>query len=186
MTHQPAHHRRFPILIGTQEVYEGRVINLRVDTLEVANGHNVRREIVEHPGAVVVVAEDADGRILFVRQHRHAAGKELLELPAGTLEAKEEPEACAQRELIEETGYAASVWRRLGAFYTAPGFCTEYMHVFAASGLEAATADQDEDESITLEPLTLDEALARIDGGEVEDAKTIAAIHLYIRKRGQA
>lgn len=183
MTGEAAHHRRFPILIGSQDVYEGRVIKLRVDTIEVQDGVNVRREVVEHPGAVVIVAIDAEGRILFVRQYRHATGKDLLELPAGTLEAGEEPEACARRELVEETGHSASQWRRIGSFFTAPGFCTEYMHAFAATDLTPATADADEDEDITLEPLTLDEALDRIDGGGIEDAKTIAALVLFGRGR---
>jgi ADP-ribose pyrophosphatase len=184
LTRDAGHHRPFPILIGSQEIYRGRVVNLRVDEIEVSSGSNVRREVVEHPGAVVIVAEDGEGRILFVRQHRYAVGRDLVELPAGTLEHDEPPEACARRELQEETSYSAARWRRIGSFFTAPGFCTEYMHVFAASNLTPAAAHHDEDEEIELEPLALDEALARIDAGQIEDAKSIAALLLYTRSPG--
>jgi ADP-ribose pyrophosphatase len=171
----------FPILIGSRDVYDGRVIKLRVDEIEVSPGLNVRREVVNHPGAVVIVAADADGRILWERQHRWAAGRTLLELPAGTIEAGEEPEVCARRELIEETGFAASVWLRLGGFFSAPGFCNEYLHAFLAHDLRPKSADGDEDEDIEVVPLTIEESLARIDAGEVEDAKSLAAFFLYLR-----
>jgi ADP-ribose pyrophosphatase len=179
--------REYPILVGSQDIYRGRVINVRVDTIEVERGGNVRREVVEHPGAVVVVPIDPDGRILWVRQYRYAVDKELLELPAGTLERREEPEACAQRELAEETGFSAGKLEGLGSFYSAPGFCTELMHAFAATSLHpAADAHADEDEEIELEPLTLRESLLRIDAGDVRDAKSLAAIFLYLRRHPQA
>ena len=180
MTHP---HRQFPVLIGTQPVYRGRVIGLRVDEIEIASGRNVRREVVDHPGAVVVVPVDADGLLLWVRQHRYAAGRDLLELPAGTLEDGEEPEACARRELAEETGFAPGTLRRLGGFFTAPGFCTEYIHAFLATELTPEQADGDEDEELELVPLSLDESLARIDAGAIEDAKSIAALLFYLRQR---
>ena len=171
----------YPILIGSQEIYRGRVISIRVDEIEIENGRNVRREVVEHPGAVVIVPVDSDGKIHWVRQYRYAAERSLLELPAGTIEPGEEPLACAKREVQEETGHAASGWTPLGGFFTAPGFCTEYMHAFAATGLSSAEAHPDEDEDIEVESLTLEESLARIDTGEVEDAKSIAAVFLYLR-----
>ena len=184
MTSHPSHpHRPFPILIGSQPIYEGRVVSLRVDEIEVASGRNVRREVVDHPGAVVVVPIDDQGRILWVRQHRYAVGRDLLELPAGTLEHGETPEATARRELPEETGFAAAQWQRLGGFFTAPGFCTEYIHAFLATALTPEYAQGDEDEEMEVVPLSLDESLARIDSGEVEDAKSIAAILYYIRRR---
>jgi ADP-ribose pyrophosphatase len=176
-------HKPFPILIGTREIYRGRVIALRVDEIEVSPGLNVRREIVEHPGAVVIVPVDEQGRILWVRQYRHAAGRDLLELPAGTIEEGEAPEACARRELAEETGFAAASWTALGGFYSAPGFCSEYLHAFAATDLSPEIAQGDEDEDITLEALTLDESLALLDSMQIEDAKSLAALHLYLRKR---
>lgn len=176
-------HRPFPILIGSQPIYQGRVVSLRVDEIEVASGHNVRREVVEHPGAVVVLAVDGGGRILWVRQHRYAVGRDLLELPAGTLEHGESPEETARRELPEETGFAAASWQRLGGFFTAPGFCTEYIHAYLATDLTPEQAQGDEDEEMEVVPLSLEESLARIDSGEVEDAKSIAAVLYYLRRR---
>jgi ADP-ribose pyrophosphatase len=176
-------HKPFPILIGSREIYRGRVITLRVDEIEVASGLNVRREVIAHPGAVVIVPVDRQGRILWVRQYRHAAARSLLELPAGTLEAGEEPEVCARRELIEETGFAAASWSALGGFYSAPGFCSEYLHAFAATDLTPEYAAGDDDEDITVEALTLDESLALLDSAQIEDAKSLAALHIYLRKR---
>ena len=179
-----SHPRRpFPILIGTQQIYDGRVVRLRVDEIEVKSGLNVRREVVDHPGAVVILPVDGEGRLLWIRQYRYAAARELLELPAGTLEKGETPEATARRELVEETGFAAATWRRLGGFFSAPGFCSEYLHAYLAADLTPAHADGDEDEEIELAPMTLDESLARLDAGEVEDAKSIATLLLYLRQR---
>jgi ADP-ribose pyrophosphatase len=183
LTSHPHHPR--PILTGTTPIYQGRVINLRIDEIEVAPGLNVKREVVEHPGAVVIVPIDAEGRILWEKQYRHAAARVLLELPAGTLEPSEEPEATARRELAEETGFAAATWQRLGGFYSAPGFCEEYLHAFVATDLTPEEAEGDEDEDIEVEALTLEESLARIDAGDVEDAKSLAALFLYLRKTRQ-
>jgi ADP-ribose pyrophosphatase len=174
-------HKPFPILIGTRTIHEGRVIKVRVDDVEVRDGLNVRRDIVSHPGAVVMLAINAEGRILWVRQHRWAAQRELLELPAGTIEHGEAPDVCARRELAEEVGSAAANWRELGGFYSAPGFCDEYLHAFLATSLTAQQADGDEDEDITVIPLTLDESLARVDAGEIVDAKSLATLMLYLR-----
>ena len=128
-----------------------------------------------------MLAVDAEERILWIRQHRWAAGRELLELPAGTLERDEAPEACARRELAEETGFAAANWQALGGFYSAPGFCDEYLHAFAATDLRPEDADGDEDEDITLEPLTMEETMAHLDAGEIVDAKSLATLMLPCR-----
>ena len=182
MTSHP--HKPFPILIGSRQIYDGRVISLRVDEIEVASGLNVRREVVDHPGAAVILPVDAEGRILWVRQYRYPASRDLLELPAGTLEKDEAPEACARRELAEETGFAASTWRRLGGFFVAPGYSTEYIHAFLATDLSsAADAHGDEDEDIEVVPLTLDESLAKVAAGEIEDAKSLATLLFYLRTR---
>jgi len=173
----------FPILIGSREIYDGRVVSLRVDEIEVASGLNVRREVVGHPGAIVVLPVDAEGRVLWVKQYRYAAGRELLELPAGTLEKDETPEATARRELAEETGFAAATWRALGGFFSAPGFCTEYLHAYLATDLTPQQAHGDDDEDIEVVPLTLDESFARIEAGGIEDAKSLAVMLLYLRKR---
>jgi ADP-ribose pyrophosphatase len=181
MTSHP--HRPFPILIGSRPVYQGRVIGLRVDDIEVSSGRNVSREVVSHPGAVVVVAQDSDGSLLWVRQHRYAAGRTLLELPAGTIEKGDNPETTARRELAEETGYEAAAWQRLGGFYSAPGFCDEYLTAFAARDLSPASGyHQDEDEDITLERLSVEESLRRLDAGEVEDAKSLATLMLFLHQ----
>jgi ADP-ribose pyrophosphatase len=166
------------VLIGSQDIYEGRVVKLRVDTIEVADGINVRREIVDHPGAVVIVPVDGEGRVLWIRQYRYAVDKELFELPAGTLEQGEDPKSCAMREVAEETGFAATELEALGHFYTAPGFCTEFMHAFAATGLrQAPDAHADDDEDIEVEPLTIDESLARyICAGTLADHRSRQAI----------
>jgi ADP-ribose pyrophosphatase len=175
--------QKYPVLIASQTVLEGRVIKVRVDDVEVRPGLKVRRDVVSHPGAVVMLAVDAEGRILWVRQHRWAAQRELLELPAGTLEDGEDAETCARRELSEETGFAAAAWKELGGFYSAPGFCDEYLYAYLATELRPEHADGDDDEDITVEPLTLEESLARVDAGEIVDAKSLATLMLYLRTR---
>jgi ADP-ribose pyrophosphatase len=177
--------RDFPILVGSQDIYAGRVVKMRVDTIELKDGRNVRREVVEHPGAVVIVPVDGDGRILWIRQYRYAVDEELLELPAGTIEKGESPEVCARREIAEETGFEALTLETIGGFFSAPGFCTEYLHAFVARDLRPATAHPDEDEVISLNVLTEEESLAHITSGEVRDAKSIAAIFLYLRSRAE-
>ena len=177
--------KQFPRLINRQLVHEGRVIDVYVDDVAINDELTVRRDLIKHAGAVVILAVDEEERILWIRQGRWAAARVMLELPAGTLEDGEDIEACARRELIEETGFAAAKWEKLGGFFSAPGFCDEYLHAFAASGLTPDQADGDEDEDITLEPLTLDETLALVGSGEVEDAKSLATLMLYLRKRGK-
>jgi ADP-ribose pyrophosphatase len=172
-----------PRVVSSEPIYTGRVIDVRVDQIEIEPGRVFKREVVAHPGAVVILPIDNDGRVLWVVQYRYAAGKALLELPAGTLEHGEDPEACARRELIEEVGFAAEHWQHLGGFFSAPGFCTEYLYAFAATGLEESYADGDEDEDIEVVALMLDESLARLDAGEIVDAKSLATLMLYMRKR---
>jgi ADP-ribose pyrophosphatase len=174
----------YPALISRRTIHKGRVIEVQRDEVEVREGLRVQRDVVRHNGAVVMLAFDAEGRILWIRQHRWAANRDLLELPAGRIEEGEEPAVCARRELAEETGFAAAQWQALGGFYSAPGFCDEYLHAFAATDLTPEEADGDEDEDITVEPLTLDETMARIEAGEIEDAKSLATLMLYLRKQG--
>jgi len=157
-------------------VYDGKLVDV---TLERWGEHE--REIVEHPGAVAIVAVDREERVTLVRQLREPARKELLELPAGTLDEDEQPEACARRELQEETGLTGGRWRALGRFWTTPGFCRELMHVFVAEGVEEGDAAQEDDEQIELVRIAVPDAEARI--GELEDAKTIAGLLLYLRSR---
>ncbi len=170
--------------LSGRRLYEGRVVSLRVDEVELEGGRHARREVVEHRGAVAVVAVDEDGRITFVRQHRYAVGQDLLELPAGTLDPGEAPETTALRELREETGLTAARVTPLMRFFLAPGYSTEEMRVFVADGLRQGEAEPEDDEGLVVERRTLDEALAMLDSGVFRDAKTIAALLAYARARG--
>ncbi|NWJ94426.1 MAG: NUDIX hydrolase [Chloroflexi bacterium] len=170
----------------SKQIYQGRAISIRVDTITTPDGLTYQREIVEHPGAVVMIPVDQAGRILLVRQWRRAAQQILLELPAGTLERGEEPIACAQRELQEEIGYAADKITPLGGFFSAPGFCNEYLHLFLAEELQEKPLAADEDEHIEVVSKTMAEALAMIEQGLICDAKTIAGIsRYYLRKEAR-
>ncbi|HEX9076302.1 MAG TPA: NUDIX hydrolase [Anaerolineae bacterium] len=160
----------------SQYLYRGKVLKLRLDDVRLANKNMVIREIVEHRGAVVVVPLDAQDRVLMVRQYRSAAAREMLELPAGTLEEGEDPAMCATRELKEETGYLAGQWQPLGYFYSSPGFSTEKMHLFLARQLTSSEATPEEDEAITVELVPFAQALEKIDQGDILDAKTIVGL----------
>jgi ADP-ribose pyrophosphatase len=157
-------------------VYDGSLVSV---TLERWGDHE--REIVEHPGAVAIVSVDEEGFVTLVRQLREPARKRLVELPAGTAEPGEAPLETARRELREECGLTGGEWRELAAFWTTPGFCRERMHLFAAEGVVRGAAEPEEDEDLELVRWPLDE----VDGhlGEIEDAKTLAGLLLYIRTR---
>jgi ADP-ribose pyrophosphatase len=159
----------------SRTVYDGKLFDV---TLERWGAHE--REIVEHPGAVAIVAVE-DGTVTLVRQRREAARKQLLELPAGTLEEGESPLESAKRELAEETGLTGGTWRELAAFYTTPGFCRERMHLFAAEGVEHGEASPEQDEELELVRWRVDDIPARI--AEIEDAKTLAGLLLYLSTR---
>jgi ADP-ribose pyrophosphatase len=154
-------------------VYEGRLLGL---TVERWGEHE--REIVEHPGAVAVVAVDAEGYVALVRQLREATRQRLLELPAGTAEVGEEPLATARRELQEECGLTGGEWRELAAFWTTPGFSRERMTVFAAEGVERGEASPAADEELELVRWPVSQIAERL--GEIEDAKTLAGLLLYL------
>ncbi|HEY4411399.1 MAG TPA: NUDIX hydrolase [Gaiellaceae bacterium] len=154
---------------SAQTVWTGKLLAVTVERW----GDN-EREIVEHPGAVAIVAIDSDGQMAFVRQLREATRGRLLEIPAGTREAGEEPLATAQRELREECGLTGGTWTRLGGFWTTPGFSREYMHVFLAEGVDRGEAEPEADEDIEIVLVPFAEI------GEIEDAKTLAALYLYV------
>jgi ADP-ribose pyrophosphatase len=162
----------------SRTVYEGKLFDVTIERW----GDN-EREIVEHPGAVAIVAVDTDGMVALVRQPREAARKELLELPAGTLEEGEQPLDTARRELEEETGLTGGTWRELAAFYTTPGFCRERMHLFAAEGVESGPASPEADEQLELVCWRLEDVAERL--GELEDAKTLAGLLLYLHEAGR-
>jgi ADP-ribose diphosphatase len=161
----------------SRTVYDGKLFDV---TVERWGDHE--REIVEHPGAVAIVAVDGDEMVALVRQRREAARKLLLELPAGTLEDGESPLESARRELEEETGLTGGSWRELAAFYTTPGFCRERMHVFAAEGVERGAASPEDDEELELVYWRVDDIAERL--GEIEDAKTLAGLLLYLQEVG--
>ena len=155
----------------TETAYDGPLLRVVVERWGEA-----RREIVEHPGSVAVVAIDRDDRVVLVRQRREAARAFLLELPAGTMEEGEDPLVTARRELREETGHAGGTWRRLGAFWTSPGFLREHMHLFLADGVEPGEAEPEDDEEVELVLVPFVQAVAR--ASELEDAKTVAGLLL--------
>lgn len=162
-------------------IHQGRIIALYEERF----GFNPPKtyDIISHPGAVAILPITDKGELLLISQWRRAAGKILLEIPAGTLEVGEESAACAQRELQEETGFRAACLTPFGGCFSAPGFCTEYLHLFLATKLEPAPLPHDEEEAIDLAPCPLDIALKMIDNGEICDAKTIVAILKYACKK---
>jgi ADP-ribose pyrophosphatase len=164
--------------IARETIYHGRAFNVRRDEVRFPNQHTMHLDIIEHVGAVTIVPMDAEGRILFVRQYRHATGKELLELPAGTLDMGELPENCALREIREETGFAAGKLIKLGEFFLAPGYSTEYMIVYLATELHHDPLPGDLDEFITLEPIPIEQAYDFALNGEIQDGKSLAALLL--------
>ena len=172
-----------PEVVSSAVPYTGKLVTLRVDQVRFESGSTGERVVVSHPGATVILAVDNEGRILWIRQNRYAIGRELLELPAGGLEPGEPPDACAARELAEETGYTGTL-TPLGAFFTVPGFCTERLYAFLATNLRPEVLAGDEDEEIEVVPLTLEDSLARVDSGEIEDAKSLSTLFLYLRKHG--
>lgn len=165
-------------LIGSTRAFEGRMIKVRVDNVELPNGKKVTREVVEHPGAVAVVAIREDKTVVMVKQFRHPAGKILLEIPAGKLDKDENPDICAVRELEEETGYTATVIRKLASVYTTPGFTDEIMHIYIAEGLRQAKQHTDEDEFIDIDYYTPQQLKELMQVGEIEDAKTLLGLYM--------
>lgn len=164
--------------MSSRQLYKGRVVDLRVEPVRLPNGMNIDLELIHHPGAAAVVPLHDDGMVTLTRQFRHAAGGFLWEVPAGKLDAGEAPEACATRELREEAGLLAQRWQRLGSVLTTPGFCDERIHLFLAEGLSRVQQELDADEVLSLHDVPFTEALEMIRRGEIEDAKTIAALHL--------
>jgi ADP-ribose pyrophosphatase len=164
--------------IGSTTIYHGRVFDVRQEQLRLPTGRVVQLDIVAHPGAVVLVPVDNEGNLLFVRQYRHAAGKLILELPAGTTETGEDLVSCAHRELREETGMAAGSLKKIGEFYIAPGYSTEYLYIYLANNLHPAPLPGDDDEFIQIERIPVDQAFTLAEQGSIIDAKTLAALLL--------
>ena len=163
-------------ILNSRIVYKGRHIQVREDRVIEPSGHEVSREIVVHPGAVCVVARPAPGQVILIRQYRHASGRELLEIPAGTLHEGEDPRECAIRELEEEAGYLASQMTERCRFWTTPGFTTEFMYLYEATNLTKTQVNPDDDEVIEVDIVSTDEALKMIDDGRIQDAKSILGL----------
>ncbi len=165
-------------LLRTETLLKGRAFAIRRDWLKAPDGRETKFDIIEHGGSVVLIPVDADGNLLFVRQYRHAAAKDLLELPAGTLDEGEDPLVCAAREIREETGFAAGKLEKIGEFFLAPGYSTEFMIVYLARDLTHDPLEADADEFLSVEKIPVEEAIQMAERGEVPDAKSLAALFL--------
>ena len=161
---------------ASSRIYDGHVLNLRVDQVLLDDGTQSTREVVEHRGAVAIVPMLND-HVILVRQYRYSIGKELLEIPAGTLEIGEDPQAAAKRELEEETGYRSEQVTKITEIYMAPGYATEKIHVYLATNLERTKTQLDEDERIEIKPVLFSAALQKVRSGEICDAKTVCGLY---------
>lgn len=171
--------------VGTEPIFEGRIIKVRVDEVVLPNGETSKREIVKHPGAVAVIATTDEGKIVLVEQYRKAMEKALVEIPAGKLEQGEQPETTAIRELEEETGYVCEKMELIASFYTSPGFADEIVYLYEAKGLKKKEnkAALDEDEFVELMEVTLEEAMELMKEQRIHDAKTMYAVqYLQLKK----
>jgi ADP-ribose diphosphatase len=169
-----------PEVVSTTQPYRGKIVSVHVDEVRMEDGRIVRQEVVEHRESMTVIAIDAEDRIILVRQYRHPVGDRLLETPAGSVDEGETVEEAVNRELSEETGLCAREVRLVGTFYLAPGWATEYMHVYLARDLYEAAAEPDEDEQIEVVRLPLAEWERMIQAGEIRDSKSISAWHLAV------
>jgi ADP-ribose pyrophosphatase len=171
--------------LATKQIFEGRRINLRVDTVVLPSGRETTREIAHYPNSVGIVALDEDENVILVRQYRHAVVKTLLEIPAGGMEEGESPQQSALRELEEETGYTAADIEEIGGIYAAPGYSTEYLHLFVATGLRPGPSRNDEDEAIEVVPVPLDDVPSLIRSGELCDGKSVVGLLSLLLYRGE-
>jgi ADP-ribose pyrophosphatase len=170
-------------ILSSKLVYDGHTVKLRVDNVQMADGRTTTREIVEHRGVVVMVPLDSKDNVLMVKQYRYAPDKELLELPAGGIEGEEKPEEAALREMQEETGFLPKTIKRLGGFYSAPGFCTEYLHLFLATDLVKSQLYAEDTSEISLERVPISIISGLVTSGRLEDAKSIAGLFILLESR---
>jgi ADP-ribose pyrophosphatase len=172
---------KLELRVSSKRIYDGHIVNLRVDEVKLENGKTAKREIVEHRGATAIVPILEDGRVVLVRQYRYAAATELLEIPAGTLEPDEAPENCARRELEEETGFKCREIKKMMEIFLAPGYSTEKIHIYLATGLSEAKMRLEEDERINVEKVPISTALEMVSSGKIQDAKTISGLYVAAR-----
>jgi ADP-ribose pyrophosphatase len=171
--------------LSSQLIYDGRILRLRVDTVELPNGERALREEADHPGGVAIVAIDGDGCVLTVKQYRYAFSRVMEEIPAGKLERGEDPDEAALRELREETGATPERFEKLGELIVSPGAYGEVLHLYLAEGLSVGAAHPDEDEFLDLVRTPFDEMVRRVMDGELTDAKTVAGILKVCVLRGR-
>jgi ADP-ribose pyrophosphatase len=167
-------------LLKSERLYEGGIVNFRVDTVLLPDGNSAIRELVEHNGGVVVACRPKTDQIILIRQYRYSIDDDLLELPAGRIEKGEEPFEAAKRELTEETGYQAKKWKELSRMYTAPGFCNEMLFLYEASDVTFVGTNPDADEEIEVLEMDLTQAWRLVGEGKIQDAKTIAGLGLLM------
>ena len=165
-------------ILHSETVYHGRAFNVRREEIRLPDGKAARLDIVDHVGAVTLVPVDDQNRVWFVRQYRHAAREILLELPAGTVEPGESPLECARREIREEIGMAAGRLELIGEYFLAPGYSSEFMHVFLAADLHPDPLEGDADEFLSTEAIPVEEVLRMAENGKIRDAKTLASLML--------
>lgn len=171
-------------ILSTETIFDGRIVHLRVHTVRLPDGSDGKRELIHHQGAVAVVAVDDDGYVLLVRQFRIGADRVMTEIPAGLLEPGEDPRATAERELREETGYRPLNLDAIGGIYVAPGYTSEYIHLFFAQGYEPDPLTQDEDEFVETVRVPLHEAVQMVEHGEIVEAKSVIALMKVARLLG--
>ena len=172
--------------LSTNSVYQGKIISLRVDTVQLRNGKQSTREIVERSDCVCVVPLDSSGNVIMVQQYRKAAEETLLEIPAGGIEPGEVPQEAVIRELQEEIGHTADTLSHLSSFWITPGFCTEMMHAYLATDLRPSSLQQDEDEDIQVVKVPLENIPGMVRRGEIKDAKSISALSLALYLPGRS
>jgi ADP-ribose pyrophosphatase len=168
---------------AVQPIHAGRVFELRKENITLPNGITLDIDIIRHPGASAIVPIAVDGGVILIRQYRHAVGGFIWEIPAGTLNRGETPLACARRELVEETGFSAEVFHKLGEIVPVPGYSDERIHIFLANGLLPAKQNLDRDELLEVNEVPFDEAIHMIRRGEIVDGKTIAGLLLAEKNR---
>jgi len=167
-------------ILQTEKTFTGKIINVRVDKISDENKKTIIREVVEHKPAVAIVPIDDEDNVIMVRQYRHPASLNLLEIPAGIIENDEEPDSAALRELQEEIGYTSTNIRLLGGFWSSPGFTDEYMYGYLARNLVESHLPADEDEEISVEKIPINKIQQLIKLGEIQDAKSIALLLMVI------
>ncbi len=169
------------IVVRSKRIYQGKIFELLKETVITENGIASNMEIIRHPGASAIVPFLDEETIILIRQYRHAIGRSIWEIPAGTLNDNETPIVCAQRELTEETGYSSDEWHKLSEIIPVPGYSNEHIHLYVATNLTLSTQNLDPDEVIKIHPFKLEDALAMIHEGEIQDGKTMCGLFLTVK-----